>query len=329
MSLYEELIKKARKDLLKLTLQQQREIVNIYEGAVDELSDRAKSAKDKSLSQRWALDYMEAVKEARDVLKRNLQRSITQNVKAAGQYATNVDLQLFVQAQALAGIDLGPHFTDMFSTVPDGVLESIIKGDLYRDGKGLSERIWRTSSRFGNDIDYIIKRGIAEKKSAVELAKDLEWYVKPESQRPWSWGKVYPNLRTRQVDYNAQRLARTSITHGYRESQYRSAQRNPFVEAIHWELSGQHYIRQVKHWGPDECDDYATQDDYGLGTGNFPKDKVPLSHPQCLCVTWPVIPKSTEQVADELRDWMRGGFNPKLDEWYWKHGEYFAFKRAS
>ncbi|WP_352419824.1 hypothetical protein [Proteiniborus sp.] len=41
----------------------------------------------------------------------------------------------------------------------------------------------------------------------------------------------------------------------------------------------------------------------------------------------PVITKSLDDVANELRDWVEGGSNAKLDKWYNEYGDYFAFKR--
>lgn len=323
-SLYQQLIKEGRRKLLLTSIGVQGEILEIYEDVIEELATRAQQAKDKSLTERWLKDYIEkGLRPAQRELARQLDESIRSAMMTAGSAGSNFSLQVFSQAMNLAEIDLGPHFTDMFSTVPELALRAIINGGLYKDGRGLSQRIWFATNNFARDIDYMLKKGIAAKKSAIELARDLETFVKPGAQRPWSWGKVYPNLRSRQVDYNAQRLARTSITHAFRESQYESARRNPFAEAIHWELSDQHYERQIKHYGPDECDDYANQNWYGLGKGNFPKDEVPLSHPQCLCHTYPVVAKSLDQIARELQDWLDGGSNPVLDEWYWKYGQYY------
>lgn len=41
----------------------------------------------------------------------------------------------------------------------------------------------------------------------------------------------------------------------------------------------------------------------------------------------PYIPKSLDEVADELRRWLDGENNSKLDLWYNEYGEYFAFKK--
>ena len=99
---------------------------------------------------------------------------------------------------------------------------------------------------------------------------------------------------------------------------------NPFIEAIHWQLSAQHYARQVRRYGKDICDVYATQNDYDLGVGNFPKGKIPIGHPQCLCVTYAVVAKSTDDIVTQLKDWTNGKSDPVLDKWYKEYGSRFV-----
>lgn len=42
----------------------------------------------------------------------------------------------------------------------------------------------------------------------------------------------------------------------------------------------------------------------------------------------PVINKSLDKIATELKDWIDGNSsNKKLDDWYKKYGNYFAFKK--
>src|SRR5690606_51094 len=99
--------------------------------------------------------------------------------------------------------------------VQDNVVRDIITGNLYKDKKTLSQRIWRTGGEFEKDIQYTINQAILQKKSAIELAEDLEQFVKEPAKRDTDWGRCYPRLRNRRVDYNAMRLARTSINHAY------------------------------------------------------------------------------------------------------------------
>src|SRR3712207_8740436 len=77
------------------------------------------------------------------------------------------------------------------------------------------------------------------------------------------------------VSYQAQRLARTSITHSFAETTIENAKNNPFNIGIKWILSASHYEKQVKRHGPDICDEYADK--------IFKPKDVPLQHPNCAC----------------------------------------------
>ena len=81
-----------------------------------------------------------------------------------------------------------------------------------------------------------------------------------------------------QMNSNALRLVRTSLNHAFIETMKDECRYNPFVEGYKWELSAQHYTRQIKRFGPDICDDYAAHEE-GLGTGVFDKRNLPIPHP--------------------------------------------------
>ena len=121
------------------------------------------------------------------------------------------------------------------------------------------------------------------------------------------------------IEYNCQRLARTSINHAYFLALKQSAALDPFCKAIHWELSDEHFTRQVLPFGVDICDEYATHDE-GLGVGNWPIDGVPLPHAQCLCAQWAETPESLEECGARLRKWLDGGEDRELESAYgnWK-----------
>ena len=137
--------------------------------------------------------------------------------------------------------------------------------------------------------------------------KDLEKHVNPNAKKPWDFRKVYPGLRSRKIDYNAQRLLRTSITQMYQLESTRKARENPFVTKAKWNLSSEHYSRQVQHFGPDICDEYAGK--------FFNLNDVPLQHPQCLCYITYEIPKNMDQIAKEIKNWIDGEANPRIDRW--------------
>ena len=309
---YLPLMEKARADHLRNIQNVSAEIVALYRQAIAELVKKALNAHKGSLTERWAAEYAlsldRRVKELEaglyDVLMQGLKRSAELPTIAMGDWWEAVG---------------GQSFRDAFTLPPDNVLTGLISGGFYRDNKGLSERIWGVSKGFEKDVGYIIDRGIAEKKSAVELARDLEQYVQAPARRDFDWGKVYPNLSGKKVDFNAQRLARTAINHAYFLDNVRVCTENPFVTAMHWDLSNAHEERQVIPFGPDECDEYAEHDE-GLGLGNFKPEEIPVPHPQCLCAQWAVIPESLEDIGRQIGAWASGEPDERLDEWYAQYG---------
>lgn len=312
---YLALMRQARADHLANIRNVSGEIADLYTDAARDLAKQAAGARKGSLSQRWAAEYSGSLKRRADELRAGLYETTYQGLKRSA----NLPAAAMGNFWYAVG---GQSFRDAFASPPDDVLTQIISGGFYKDNKGLSDRIWRIADDFEKDIDYIINRGIAEHKSAYRLAKDLEQYVKDPARRDFDWGKVYPNLRGKKVDFNAQRLARTSINHSYFLSNQKVCRRNPYVTAMHWELSPEHDERQVKPFGPDECDDYAAHEE-GLGAGNFKPEGIPTPHPQCLCAQCGVIPQSLEEIGAEIGDWISGAPNEKLDAWYETYGQNF------
>ena len=234
MNEYEAIVKKIRKEVSKLTLKQQQEILKLYEDAIKELSRKASRSKAKSLTKRWTLDYIKQLKALEKDLRKELNKVIREGIEKAAELGTEPEQLVMRQIFQLIEIDPGDHFTTMFSQVKDNIVKDIISGNLYKDNRSLSSRIWTYGQEFKKDIQYTINQAILEKKSAIELAKDLEQFVKEPAKRETTWGKVYPNLKNKKVDYNAMRLARTSINHAYQTSTIQSSNMNPFVEGIEW-----------------------------------------------------------------------------------------------
>ena len=315
---YLPLFRKARREHLGNIARVSAEIIKLYREAAADLAARAAASRKGSLTERWASEYAESLKKRTAELNAGLYEVTLQGLKRSAGLPT-IAMGEWWDAVATTQGAAGQSFRDAFATTPDSVLAGIIEGGFYKDNKGLSERIWRVADSFEKDIGYIVNRGIAEKKSALELARDLEQYVKPPAKRDFDWGKVYPNLSEKKVDFNAQRLARTSINHAYHLDNVKVCTENPFVTAMHWDLSNSHYERQVIPFGPDECDEYAAHDE-GLGEGNWKPEEIPVPHPQCLCAHWPVIPQDLEDIGAQIGRWASGEPDAVLDEWYARYG---------
>jgi len=215
-------------------LEQQKHIFDLYDSAIEGLAFKAKRAGEKSLERRWALDYKKEVERAKKALNREITKQVKGAIGTAAEIGTQGEQQVLSGIFKKSSLKTSVTFKRMFSQVQENVVNDIISGSLYKDNTTLSSRIWGYGEVFGKDIQYVVNQAILEKKPAIELAKDLEQFVKEPAKRETTWGKVYPNLKNKRVDYNAMRLARTSINHAYQTASIQSSNMNPFVEGIEW-----------------------------------------------------------------------------------------------
>lgn len=286
--------KRAEQIRLDLTAQQQREIRDLYQSVSDDIADRLAQPQrvpSDSLRQWYLRDLQQQVNAALEGVGRTTENIIRSNAERAaeGVVGCNAD---WLQS-------LGMPIGGAFSWVPTDVVTSVATGQIYEGPWSLSSAIWSDVQNQQRDIQTIIARGIAENKSAFDIAKDLERYVDPSAAKPWDWSNVYPGVR-RQIDYNAQRLARTMVSHAYQQSFVRTTQKNPFVTKYKWEASNSDRVCEL-----------CQERDGKL----FSKDDLPLDHPNGMCTYTAVIEDSMDQIADRLADWANGAEDPELDTW--------------
>lgn len=314
----------ARKAMLGAISDTDSRIVDIYQQAYQDLADMAGRQKDGSLTKRWQLDMSQSLEQRMRQLNGDVTATVLTFVQSAGKLPGKANADWLDLVLAKCGQPgSGDAFRSMLTRTSDEAIRQVVEGKAYLDSKSLSRRIWHNTQRARDGINAAIQQGIAQKKSAYELAKDLEQYVNPKAWKDYDWTKVYPDiprwLQPINVEKHAQTLARTSINHAYHLAMVEAAEKNPFVSCIHWALSPQHYERQTLPFGADICDDYAYHDE-GLGLGNWPIKNVPLPHPKCLCSQYAVVPQSLDKCADELKRWLGGEPNAALDSVFadWK-----------
>lgn len=292
---YQDLIAEAEKKRVYITRRQQQQIAKLYRDIAKDFGKELGRKNEKTLTYRWLKDYAKSLEIQSQKLYSVLQAVISKGILETAQVTVDAERQFW------SGITpgLSRRFRDAFSTIPQSCVEELMSGGIYRDFAGLSERLWDYKKKYERDISYIIDRGIVEQKSAYELAKDLEAYLDPKAKKPWEWRKVYPGSN-QMVDYNAQRLARTSVTHAYQLSFQRVTRDNPFVEKYRWHSSNAGKTCEL-----------CKKRDGRL----YDKNRVPLDHPNGMCIITPEISKSMDEIAEELSDWVAGGKNRRLDRW--------------
>lgn len=133
----------------------------------------------------------------------------------------------------------------------------------------LSQRIYRTSTGVGNQLDRMVNSALARGLSAKEFAREVRPFYNPD---------VPGGTR-----YAAMRLARTEINAAAHAIATNHMVDVPWLEAMQWRLSR-------SHPKADECDTLAKQDTEGLGPGRYSAGKVPSKpHPQCFCYVTPEV----------------------------------------
>ena len=293
---YLELVGEARKKRLEITRSQEKELRGLYEEIARELENSLKRYSPKTLTYRWLKDYSKTLRRESKTLHQTVKKKVSSSVLETAGAVTEAEQKFYAKAYPI----LSERFSHVFSSIPAQVAEELMSGGVYRGFSGLSERIWQYEKQFSRDIQTIISRGILAQKPAYDLAKDLETYLRPEAKKPWDWGKVYPGV-SRQVDYSAQRLARTAVTHAYQLSLERATKDNPFVEGYRWHSSNAGRVCPL-------CQERDGQ--------LYEKGSLPLDHPNGMCVVTAEISKSYEEIGRELGDWAAGrNQDPALDRW--------------
>lgn len=302
-------------------MEQEKELLSIYEEAAKQVAYKLSKANPGGLTARYLSELDKTINQYISELRNNLTETIKDGIEASSQIASAV--QLGYLNSIAPREDILATFNKMFTQLPTSIVKQLINGSYYADGKTLSNRIWDLTSKNASDIDRLIKINVAKGVNARELAKQLEAYINPTKKID---AKTLEAGMSKDISYQAQRLARTSLTHAHNETYIQGSKMNPFCKGLKWNLSPSHYERQVEKWGQDICDEYATRDSYSRGQGVYPADKYPVAHPNCLCYpTQEIVP--VEKAREEIIKWLNGGSNTLLDRWSDKYGDEFGIER--
>lgn len=277
---------------------QKKEIAALYESWADEIGERAnyyshKSTASAPVSERYYRELQKQLRETSQDISNEVYSKIKKNMYTVAD-AVIADNVKWLESFGFKKDGLNAAF----SYVPDEIVRNLITGQIYDSGWSLSSRIWSDNERTLKDIYQVMAKGLAENKPIYEIAKDLESYVRPSARLPWNLRaadgvKIYK----KQVDYNAQRLARTLVQHGYQQSFVATTQKNPFVLEYVWISNGSRV-----------CPLCAQRDG-----AHFKKNELPLDHPNGMCTMEPVV---ADDMIDQLADWFNStdGTYPEIDE---------------
>lgn len=276
---------------------QQKEIAKFYEDWADEIGERAKYYSHKSnvsapVSERYYKELQKQLRATSQQVSNEVYKKIKGNIYLISDAVVKDNIDWLASfGFSMEGLNAA------FSYVPDEIVRSLITGQIYENGWSLSQRIWSDNEKTLKDIYQVMAKGLAENKPIYEIAKDLEAYVRPGVRLPWNL--TAPDgvrIFKKQVDYNAQRLARTLVQHGYQQSFVAVTKNNPFITEYVWRSDGSRVCELCK----------------ARDGQHYKKDELPLDHPNGMCTMEPVVVKN---MVDQLADWFNSpnGTYPEID----------------
>lgn len=184
------------------------------------------------------------------------------------------------------------------------------------NGMNISDRVWRYTDQFKEEMEMGIDLGLRDGKSADALSRDLRKYlnnpnmlfrrVRDEhgvlhlSQRAKAY---HPGQGVYRSSYkNARRLAATETNIAYRTADHDRVQDLDFVVGIRVNLSNNHTLNGEPF--TDICDELSAP--FGSkatkGKGCYPKDfKFTGWHPLCRCFITTILKTEEEMDADDER----------------------------
>ena len=291
---------KARDSILK---SQQKEIEKLYLEWADEIGKKAEELSHKNTPS--ALVQERQLKE----LKKQLEES---SKKVANEVYSKIKSNMYKASDAVVGCNaewmksLGFNENAanvMFTNVPDSTVRNLVTGQIYDSGWSLSKAIWGDNEKTLKDIYKIVAKGVSENKTTYDIAKELESYVNPNKKLPWNTnGKDGVRIYKKKVDYNAQRLARTLVQHSYQQSFIATTKDNPFVQDYVWLSNGSRVCPICK----------------ARNGKHFSKDKLPMDHPNGMCV---MVPSVSPNMTKDLAEWVKNpNKHPEIDKFAKKFG---------
>lgn len=298
------------------TMSQQKEIKRLYEQLYQDVTRKVGQLGNNNLQKQNLILLQRDIKNMIAQLNSDIQNGIIRDMRIVSNEVVE-DTRTFLKQCGFRDEDI--H--NAFSYVPDQIIRNITSGNVYQDGWTLSGAIWGYNKRTQEDLNKIISIGTTQGKSAVEIARELEQYVDPSARKSaktiqsWRYDKVGNKTKDSvyfgKIDYNALRLARTLISHAYQQSFENVNRNDPFVVGYRWLTSNFHgRVCEI-------CRARAETDQFGLGVGVFPKDQLPLDHPNGMCTFEAVIPDSMTDIARKIGQWYQApiGTYPDIDKY--------------
>lgn len=304
-----------------------KQIQRMYQELYRDVSRRITSGGGNSLSNQNLILIQREIQNRIKQINSDVENNVRSNMETVCNAVTE-DIRTYLKQMGFQDSDIA----EAYIHIPAQIVDTIVTGQIYQEGWTLSGAIWGYNKKTQQTLQDIITSGAGQGKGAYEIAKELESYVDPTAKKQastikrWRYARetdvqagraeyigqrITDYYRPGKVDYNALRLARTMVSHAYQQTFERVNRYDPFVIGYRWLTSNFHgRVCSI-------CKDRATTDQYGLGQGVFPKDQLPLDHPNGMCTFEAVMSDSMEEIARKIGEWYQApvGTYPDIDRY--------------
>lgn len=285
------------------TMIQQKKIKKMYEQLYKDINKEVNKQGER-MRDSYLKEFVEDIQERIDDLDKVISDGIIEDMRI------NCETVVGGKRDIMRKMGFGAEMVSKsFLHVPGMVVRNIANGNVYQNGWSLSKAIWGHNKQIHYKINRILAMDAAQGKSAYDTAKDIEKFVNPSARkrsRVITW--VDENGKTQRfyfgnVDYNAQRLARTMIGHAYQQSFEEVNRYDPFVTGYIWLASGLHG-RMCK-----VCEDRDGQ--------FFKKNELPLDHPNGMCTFEAYMSDDLDTISKKIDEWYKApsGTYPDIDRY--------------
>ena len=238
---YLKLIKKSHDEKLRLTRKQEKQIKEFYNKIYLKLSKKLSKFDNDSLHEKRLLDILKSLSEDIYAMQGELENSFKENMTEIANIANDTQLDMLLHLDKAYKLGLSAVLIKIFKDIPNKAVNSILRGNIYKDNKSINKRIKKALNKLQIDLKYIVKEGVKQNKNNSEIIKDLKTYTKVGTVKSVKWCNSYPKA-SKKVDYHMQTICRTSFNHSYQEAQKESCKRNPYVIGIKWLVSNSHKV---------------------------------------------------------------------------------------
>lgn len=323
---------KARRFSMRLMRNIKGTVLKSYVSAVDKLAKEIRKLETIGKGKKYKLtieskkQLTKALNEEAAMLRKEIKNiSLTATKEGVKINAGSYTEYTYSQMKGLNNLD-DNILKNVFSKINNDLIE-IQALKTYEDGLLFSQRIWNDSKLFRRNIRNIVSEGLARNRDIIDIARDLEVYVRKDKitlakryanidKSPMRKGETYEQWKRRvrefksristNVEYNSLRIVRSQVQGAIQDSNIAASSYTPSVQSFDWNLSPAHILYSI-------CEDIVLGNSWTYETFDYPTPP----HPNCLSFTTYNEMKPKKFLSD-LNTWQNNPTNPLvnyLNEW--------------